>query len=175
MSGVSIAKRSSSSFILGVAMQSDLQLPSDCNFRSNDSNYKGGAFPEFFHGHYKGVYGLDAGILYKDNKFYLFIGGLSTTTQTSWYESTAVSISKGETVKLKTHFGSTNEIIVEVYKANGTTLIKSLVGQLKSEAYNSLIAGHVINRELNIAINADANGKVNLSPAVYFKSAKFSN
>lgn len=173
MGGVHTAYRKSSSANY-VAVESTIVLPQTSYCRENNADATNGAFPEFFHGFYKGsIYGLDIGIGYKNGSYRLFFYSYANTQSTQWFESNAFALTSDRTYTLKTYF-SGGYLITRCMNSSGT-VVASLDVYLQPEAYTSMSQGCTINRELCIAINPSVKGGSSYTvPArAYFSQTKF--
>lgn len=133
-----------------IAIASTLKLPNNCACEDDSAlGVYDGVFPEFMHGFYKSIYGLDVGVVYRDDIFKLFYNSFSNTC-TSTYNEKDINVSKGDTIELKTYL-SGNNIIAEVWK--NSVKVDSLDVPLTSSASQSFAGGAKINRELVIAAN----------------------
>ena len=159
------------------AASTTILLPDVVAYRSNDVNYKNGAFFEVFHGFYKGNYGLDMGILYDANGFRMFCGSLSGTAASTWIDKDAngnfltFNARPGDTIVLNTTLVN-GYIKADVLK--GGNQIKSISYYLNATAYNALAAGSFINREVTIAVNKNSAGAIEPYGNCYFRNCKVS-
>lgn len=171
MGGVHVVQRTTDtlrSFV--VEATSTLQLPSTATYRANTTPGIHGAFPEFIHGFYSGSYGFDAGIMYKDDYFWLFYGPFSNTGL--WKEMKISSAQKGSTLTFKTRL-YTNGVILEASVSGGgyTTMSAPII----AAAYNQLKNGCKFIREICIAINPETNGTIIVPTGAGFTFTNFSN
>lgn len=161
-----------------VAVESNIYLPVSCANRDNSPTGSGqnGAFPEFFHGFYKGSsYGLDIGIIYKNGAYYLAFYSYANTQPTQWFTSKN-SFNVGSTYAsrlftLKSYFQD-GYLVTRCHNSSGT-LVASLDVKLTTAAYESMSQGCTINREMCLAINPNASGKFELPAECYFSQAKW--
>lgn len=153
-------------------------MPVSCANRDNSPTGSGqnGAFPEFFHGFYKGSsYGLDIGIIYKNGAYYLAFYSYANTQPTQWFTSKN-SFNVGSTYAsrlftLKSYFQD-GYLVTRCHNSSGT-LVASLDVKLTTAAYESMSQGCTINREMCLAINPDASGKCKFPADCYFSQAKW--
>lgn len=182
MGGVHVAFRATHESIY-TGVSSKLVLPSTCSCRPNlpDGN-KNGAFPEFFHGFYNTVnnvqYGLDTGVLYTTEKnpsgeFRLFVSGAENTV--AWYDS-PIAVPANRTIYLQSYLEG-GYLINRAYSDRDMTeasKIGSLDVSLSAKAYNSLILGCYINREIVLAVNKNRKTQNYELPAdCYFSMVEF--
>jgi hypothetical protein len=176
MSGVHSIFRATNTAVY-TAASTTILLPDVVAYRSNDANYKNGAFFEVFHGFYKGNYGLDIGIIYDDKGFRLVCGSLAGTASSTWMDKDdngnflLLNAKPGDTVVLNTSL--VNGYIKADCLKNGT-LLNSISFYLNEAAYNTLLAGSYVNREICIAINKNAAGVIEPYGNCYFRKCKAS-
>ena len=170
MSGVHVIQRTTMPLYSWVVKAtSTLRLPSNATYRANTTPGVHGAFPEFIHGFYAGNYGFDAGIMYKDEEFWLFYGPFGNTGL--WKEMKISSAAQfGKTITFTTRF-STNTIILECSRSGGgsTTMSAPII----PSAYNVLKNGCKFVRELVIAINPDSDGVIRVPTGASFTITSF--
>ncbi len=156
-----------------VAVAGVLKLPNSCDCRSDSAiGVNDGVFPEFFFGFYKGIYGLDIGILYRGQgsgtkNFRLFCNGFSNTVNnTSHYtEEIMAGISKGDTITLRAYLSGNNIVLtVDGYS-------KQLITPLTVGAASAFNGGSIINRELTCASNSSSF----IPSAAYFSDTTWSD
>lgn len=174
MGGVHVIQRStqpSTSFVIkGI---STLVLPSTLTYRPNTTNYQNGAFPEFIHGFFKGNYGFDAGIMYKDGNFSLFFYCGSLTSTKTWDEHAMPNIKMGDTVEFTTQIYQTG-VMLTCKRAN-SSLSYTMSATLKPDAYDAMKNGCLFRREMVIAINPNSSGAILVPTGASFTTATFSN
>lgn len=139
---------------------STLTLPSLCNCQedSTPTTYDG-TFPEFFHGFYAGNYGLDAGVVFKNQQWNLFYHTLSNTATPTDGMVVLPGVAKGETVLLSTYFDSNRQVVVaQIFK--NYALLKSITVPLTSGAASRFAQGATINREICMASNNAQTGGI---------------
>lgn len=150
-----------------IAIASTLKLPDRCNCENDSApGVYDGVFPEFIHGFYKSYYGLDVGVIYRDNTFKLFYHGFANTCTVTDNEAT-MNVSNGDTIELKTYLSGT-KIVAEVWK--NSAKLKALDVPLTTAAAQAFAGGAKINRELVIA----ANRNPYIPCAAYFSDTTFS-
>lgn len=177
MSGIhTVYRKSTGTNFVGV--ESKIYLPATCVCRENNPTSSGynGAFPEFFHGFYKGSsYGLDIGIIYKSGSYRLFFYSYANTQSTQWFTSSQTfnvgSTYDSRLFTLKSYFQD-GYLITRCYNSSGT-VVASLDVFLNSTAYASMSQGCTINREMCLAINKDSAGNINVPASCYFSQAKW--
>ncbi len=161
-----------------VEVESKIYLPVTCYCRENspvNSGYNG-AFPEFFHGFYKGSsYGLDIGIMYRNGSYRLFFYSYKNTQSTQWFTSSK-TFNIGDTYEsrlftLKSFFQN-GYLVTRCYNSSGT-LVASLDVFLEPAAYASMSQGCTINREMCLALNKNSAGEYTLPAPCYFSQAKW--
>ena len=178
MSGVHTAYRKTTGTNF-VEVQSTIILPTTIVYRENNPVSSGynGAFPEFFHGFYKGdSYGLDAGILKKNGAYRLFFNSYPNTQSTGWFTSDPFDVGtslSSRTFTLRSFF-SNGYLCTRCYNSNNVE-VAALDVYLTTAAYNSMSQGCTINRELTLAINADSLGNINIPANCYFSQTKIPN
>ncbi len=161
-------RKSTSSSYIGVS--SVLKIPSSFTINSSME-----VFPEYFHGFYYGTtLGIDAGFMYFEGGYRLFVFGYEDNFNDShniyqgWGQSGTISnVSHGDTVTLKSYLQGSH-LHTELDK-NGHK-IASLNIQLSTKAIDRLKLGATINREITVATNQntlDGSG-------VYFNNAVWS-
>ena len=178
MSGVHTAYRKTTGTNF-VEVQSTIILPTTIVYRENNPVSSGynGAFPEFFHGFYKGdSYGLDAGILKKNGAYRLFFNSYPNTQSTGWFTSDPFDVGtslSSRTFTLRSFF-SNGYLCTRCLNSNNIE-VAALDVYLTTAAYNSMSQGCTINRELTLAINADSSGNYNFPADCYFSQTKITN
>ncbi|MBB6215015.1 hypothetical protein HNQ80_001104 [Anaerosolibacter carboniphilus] len=156
-----------------VAAFSRLVLPAsgDYGCQENDSNYKNGAFPEFFHGFYDNGNGFDAGVLYSGGKWRAFV---SFTGSTPWADSpTGFTVPANREIAIRTYL-SGDYLILQIQNSTGEEIDKVhyyLPAQFKTLMQN----GAEFNREMTIGVNKNAQGIVTAPKDAYYKDATFKN
>lgn len=135
-----------------------IDLPSKCGCENDTPGKYDGVFPEFIHGFYGGSYGLDVGIVFRNNQFQIFYHSLkgTCTYQDPTNDNPPVvlsSVDKEDTIKLRTTVSNHSQIILaEVLKNN--YCIGSYEVPLTKGAYNHFKEnGAIINREILMASN----------------------
>ena len=146
-----------------VGIQTDLSLP---KYVSADTNK--GIKPEYILGFYAGKYGLDIGIVYQKDAFYLFYWSLAETCIIQGEEK-KIDTLIGENLKLRAYLDGDN-ITCDVIRKNGEK--HSIYAKLKEPAKLEFRKGSYINRELVIA--ADPKYTINQCP-VYTIDGMFNN
>lgn len=137
-----------------IGINSTLKLPDNCEIQEQSSStVNDGVFPEFFHGFYKGSYGIDVGVIYAgDETFKLCHWSNAITCKTAddrWGEK-EINVSRGDTIQLKTYLNG-NNITIEAWK--NSIKVDSLDAPLSSGAVQTFSGGAKINREITMASN----------------------
>ena len=174
MSGIhTIFRQSTSTSIISIS--STLYLPKTTHYRKNvyeNGIYKDGAFPEFFHGFYKGSqpYGLDAGVLYGEDGVRLFFFSYAETQATQRFISdNEIVVPTNRMVTLKSWFENGN-LCTRACDGSGNVLCKLDVPLIRA-AYNAMTSGCSVNREMCLAMNT----RCTMPAPAYFSQTKFTD
>lgn len=177
MSGIHVIQRTNliESYDV-IKATSTLKLPNSCTSRENNPPGSGihGAFPEFIHGFFGGIYGVDTGIMYQNGKFHLFYYAFDNTSSLIWDQTEIPSniAAKGSTVTFSTEILTSNKVRIRCEKG---TLVKTLLVNLTTAAANRMLSGCKFVREMVLALNPESNGSYIVPAGVSYSSATFSN
>lgn len=126
-----------------------------------------GVFPELFYGFYAGSYGIDIGLIFRDQVWKVFVQSPNALSGTTYGESAiSPTLRPDDVIEVKSYLGGTDQICIDVYK--GGTKIKSFIGKLKPAAYTAFKGGSYVNKEMNIATNRTSGY---LKTGAYFTNA----
>ncbi len=130
-----------------------------------------GVFPELFYGFYSGSYGIDIGLIFRNQQWQVFAQSPNALDGTTYAQETLLSaLAPDNVVEIKSYLGTTNKLHLDIIK--GGTTVKNFVVTLKSAAYTAFKAGSYINREMNVVTNRT--GKY-LFTGAYFINAHWYN
>lgn len=173
MGGWHIAHRSTNNDDL-IGIVSNIRLPNRCGCQNDDYGKYNGVFLEFIHGFYKSCYGIDIGIVYRNEKFQIFYHALNGTCEysdpTPSNPPVILDVNKGDLIILRSYINRNGQSLVsEVIKDE--QMIGKYETYFTKQASKAYIKGARINREIVMA----ANRKNYIPTNAFFSDTKMFN